>query len=95
MIHHVAAEHVQDHVALASAALLVRPYTRLRVAMPASVADARDLLISGTVVDDPVLYIDDRWLYELEHDIPQDAEAVYRGPRVVHTGSHVTFVDAG
>src|SRR5262249_43403398 len=35
----------------------------LRVVMPATVADARDLLISAVLCDDPVLYIDDRWLY--------------------------------
>ena len=36
----------------------------LRVVMPATVADARDLLIASVLCDDPVLYIDDRWLYE-------------------------------
>ena len=36
----------------------------LRVVMPSSVADARDLLISSVLCPDPVLYIDDRWLYD-------------------------------
>mgnify|MGYP002629916205 CR=1 FL=1 len=40
----------------------------LRVVMPATPMDARDLLISSVLCDDPVLYIDDRWLYELEEE---------------------------
>ncbi len=32
--------------------------------MPATPCDARDLLIASVLCDDPVLYIDDRWLYE-------------------------------
>lgn len=36
----------------------------LRVVMPATPRDARDLLIASVLCDDPVLYIDDRWLYE-------------------------------
>ena len=35
----------------------------LRVVMPATPTDARDLLIASVLCDDPVLYIDDRWLY--------------------------------
>jgi len=36
----------------------------LRVVMPSTVSDARDLLIASVLSKDPVLYIDDRWLYE-------------------------------
>lgn len=36
----------------------------LRVVMPATPSDARDLLIASVLCNDPVLYIDDRWLYE-------------------------------
>jgi pyruvate/2-oxoglutarate/acetoin dehydrogenase E1 component len=42
----------------------------LRVVMPATAADARDLLIASVLGDDPVMFIDDRWLYELEEDLP-------------------------
>jgi pyruvate dehydrogenase E1 component beta subunit len=38
----------------------------LRVVMPYSVSDARDLLIASVLCGDPVIYIDDRWLYESE-----------------------------
>lgn len=42
----------------------------LRVVMPSTPADARDLLIAASLGKDPVLFIDDRWLYELEADLP-------------------------
>ena len=41
----------------------------LRVVMPSTVADARDLLIASVLCKDPVLYVDDRWLYEQEDDL--------------------------
>ena len=37
----------------------------LRVVMPATVQDARDLLIAAVRCPDPVIFIDDRWLYEV------------------------------
>ena len=36
----------------------------IRVVMPSTVQDARDLLISSVICPDPVIYIDDRCLYE-------------------------------
>jgi acetoin:2,6-dichlorophenolindophenol oxidoreductase subunit beta len=42
----------------------------LRVVMPATVADARDLLIASVLCRDPVVYIDDRWLYDLTDELP-------------------------
>jgi len=69
----------------------------LRVVMPATVADARDLLISSVLCDDPVVYIDDRWLYELEDDLPPVFERPLEkeGPRVLREGGDVTLVGAG
>jgi pyruvate/2-oxoglutarate/acetoin dehydrogenase E1 component len=46
----------------------------LRVVMPATVADARDLLIASVLSPDPVMFIDDRWLYDLEDDLPPVVE---------------------
>ena len=40
----------------------------LRVVMPYSVTDARDLLICSVLSNDPVVFIDDRWLYEETDD---------------------------
>lgn len=36
----------------------------LRVVMPYSVSDARDLLIASVLSNHPVIFIDDRWLYD-------------------------------
>lgn len=69
----------------------------LRVVMPATVADARDLLIAAVLCDDPVMYIDDRWLYELEDDLPPITEIDLRaqGPRRLAEGRDLTIVGAG
>ncbi len=68
----------------------------LRVVMPATVQDARDLLVASVLCDDPVLYIDDRWLYELRAELPPIVERPLEaeGPRVVRPGSDVTLVGA-
>jgi len=66
----------------------------LRVVMPASVADARDLLISSVLSPDPVLFIDDRWLYEQEDELPSIVERPLslEGPRYVRNGIDITLV---
>jgi pyruvate dehydrogenase E1 component beta subunit len=69
----------------------------LRVVMPATVADARDLLISSVLSDDPVLYIDDRWLYEMEDILPavQERPLTDQRPALLRQGRDVTLVGAG
>ncbi|MEZ5690640.1 MAG: transketolase C-terminal domain-containing protein [Rickettsiales bacterium] len=66
----------------------------LRVVMPATVADARDLLIAATLSDDPVMYIDDRWLYEMEDELPPagDIDLLSIKPKIMRSGSDVTIV---
>jgi acetoin:2,6-dichlorophenolindophenol oxidoreductase subunit beta len=68
----------------------------LRVVMPATVADARDLLIASVLCRDPVIYIDDRWLYEQVADLPPVVELDLRslGPRRIVDGTDVTLVAA-
>lgn len=66
----------------------------LRVVMPSTVADARDLLIASVLCKDPVIYIDDRWLYEqvdflgpvIEFDLNNE------GPKFIAEGSDITIV---
>ena len=41
-----------------------------------SAEDARDLLIASVLCDDPVLYIDDRALYEVEEELPPPGPVV-------------------
>jgi pyruvate dehydrogenase E1 component beta subunit len=69
----------------------------LRVVMPATARDARDLLVAAVLCDDPVLYIDDRWLYGLEEDLEPPVELDLRGegPRRVRVGDQLTMVGAG
>lgn len=69
----------------------------LRVVMPATPADARDLLIASVLCDDPVIYIDDRWLYGQEDDLPPVSirPLEREGPRILRSGEDVTLVGAG
>lgn len=66
----------------------------LRVIMPSTPEDARDLLIAGVLSDDPVLYIDDRWLYDVEQEVSSVLEKDLRreGPKVIRAGTDCTLV---
>jgi pyruvate/2-oxoglutarate/acetoin dehydrogenase E1 component len=66
----------------------------LRVVMPATVADARDLLIASVLCDDPVIYIDDRWLYSQTDDLGpvKELNLCEQGPRCLLAGSDLTIV---
>ncbi len=66
----------------------------LRVVMPATVADARDLLVASVLCDDPVMYIDDRWLYSQTDDLGPVIELDLRdqGPRCLRPGADLTIV---
>jgi TPP-dependent pyruvate/acetoin dehydrogenase alpha subunit/pyruvate/2-oxoglutarate/acetoin dehydrogenase E1 component len=69
----------------------------LRVVMPATAADARDLLIASVLCDDPVMFLDDRWLYEVEEDVPAIKEFDLNkiGPKVLKAGTDCTIVASG
>ncbi len=69
----------------------------LRVVMPATVKDARDLLIASVLCDDPVLYIDDRWLYSLSDELsePEELNLAKLGPQCLATGNDITLVGSG
>ncbi len=69
----------------------------LRVVMPSTVADARDLLIASVLCNDPVMYIDDRWLYDQEDELPPVVEfnLTEQRPVVSLTGSDITIVASG
>ena len=43
----------------------------LKVVMPTTARDAKGLLISSIFDDNPVLFIEHRWLYNLEDDVPE------------------------
>ena len=69
----------------------------LRVVMPSTVADARDLLIASVLCNDPVMYIDDRWLYEQEDNLPPviELDLVAQKPEISLIGSDITIVASG
>jgi pyruvate/2-oxoglutarate/acetoin dehydrogenase E1 component len=69
----------------------------LRVVMPATVADARDLLIASVLCPDPVIFIDDRWLYDLEDELPPIIELslASEGPQCLRSGDDLTIVASG
>ncbi len=68
----------------------------LRVVMPATATDARDLLIASVLSDDPVLYIDDRWLYEETEELAPATAIDIRSikPLRRHSGTDLTLVAA-
>ena len=69
----------------------------LRVVMPYSVLDARDLLISSVLCKDPVIFIDDRWLYD-EKDENKEVEKLNLEKvtsRKVLEGNDITIISSG
>ena len=69
----------------------------LRVVMPSTPRDARDLLIASVLSDDPVLYIDDRWLYARDEAIgaPVELSLSELGPALRREGDAATLVGCG
>jgi acetoin:2,6-dichlorophenolindophenol oxidoreductase subunit beta len=65
----------------------------LRVVMPSTPQDAKGLLISAVEDDNPVVYIEHRWLHNITGPVP---EGLYRVPfgqaRVLRRGRDVTVV---
>lgn len=65
----------------------------LKVVMPATARDAKGLLIAAVRDGNPVMYLEDRWLYEVEDDVPDD---LYETPigqaQVRQEGSDITIV---
>ncbi len=67
------------------------------VAMPATVQDARDLLIASVLSDKPVIYIDDRWLYDRSSILgPIEEKSLNSfGPNILIDGKDITLVGCG
>jgi len=65
----------------------------LKVVMPATPADAKGLLIAAVEDPNPVLYIDDRWLYGHTAPVPEAMIATPIGVAAVRrTGRDVTLI---
>lgn len=65
----------------------------LKVVMPTTPSDAKGLLISSIEDNNPVIFMEHRWLYNLSAEVP---EGIYRVPlgkaRIMRQGSDVTLV---
>jgi pyruvate dehydrogenase E1 component beta subunit len=66
----------------------------LRVVMPYSPKDAHDLLVASVNCKDPVIYIDDRWLYDNKSKFKPNYNLKLKNikPKVIQKGKDVTVV---
>ncbi len=65
----------------------------LKVVMPATPYDAKGLMIAAIREPNPVVFIDDRWLYKLEEPVPEEIYEVEIGRgNVVRAGTDITVV---
>jgi pyruvate dehydrogenase E1 component beta subunit len=66
----------------------------LKVVMPATAADAKGLLLSAIFDDNPVLYLEHRWLHHVEGEVPEGGD--FRTPigkaQFLHEGGDLTIV---
>jgi len=65
----------------------------LKVVMPSTPHDAKGLLIASIEDDNPVIYIDDRWLYDSVGEVPEELYSEPMGKGVIRReGKDVTVV---
>jgi acetoin:2,6-dichlorophenolindophenol oxidoreductase subunit beta len=65
----------------------------LKVVMPATPYDAKGLMIAAIREPNPVVFIDDRWLYKLEEPVPEEIYEIEIGKgNVRRSGTDVTVV---
>jgi len=65
----------------------------LKVVMPATAYDAKGLLIASVRDGNPVIFIDDRWLYKETSDVPREMYEVPLGVGAIRrTGTDVTII---
>ena len=65
----------------------------LKVVMPATAEDAKGLLLASIFDEDPVIFLEHRWLHNLTGDVPSGDHRVEIGKaRTMRSGSDVTIV---
>ncbi len=65
----------------------------LKVVMPSTPYDAKGLMVAAIRDDNPVVFIDDRWLYKLTGNVPEEMYEVPIGKGIVRRrGNDVTIV---
>ena len=65
----------------------------LKVVMPSTAYDAKGLLVASIEDDNPVVYIDERWLYNFTGEVPEEIYSVPIGKGIVRReGGDITIV---
>lgn len=65
----------------------------LKVVMPSTPRDAKGMLVAAIRDDNPVVFIEHRWLYDAVGEVPEDASSIaLDGARVLRAGSDITVV---
>lgn len=70
----------------------------LRVVMPYTVEDAMNLLVASVECPDPVIYIDDRWLYEHCGSVSREVSQMSLKnmvPNLLRAGSDICLIGSG
>jgi len=67
----------------------------LKVVMPATAADAKGLLLSSIFDDNPVIFLEHRWLHNLEGDVPENDFRVPIGKaHQLKTGKDISIISS-
>jgi pyruvate dehydrogenase E1 component beta subunit len=65
----------------------------LKLVMPSSAYDVKGLLLAGIADEDPVMFVEHRWLYDQAEHVPEDMYTIPMGKgRVVRKGTDVTVL---
>jgi len=65
----------------------------LKVVMPATAYDAKGLMIAAIQDPNPVVFVDERWLYRVEDTVPEEIYSVEIGKGIVRKeGKDVTLI---
>lgn len=67
----------------------------LKVVMPSTPYDAKGLMVAAIREDNPVIYIDDRWLYRNDGPVPEEIYEVAIGKAIIRKkGSDLTLISS-
>lgn len=89
VLHHLETERAAQHSQALHSWFMHVP--GLKVVMPSTPRDAKGLLLSCITDDDPVVYIDDRWLYDQAGEVPEEPCPVALGSAAIRReGQSVT-----
>jgi len=65
----------------------------LKVVLPTTPKDAKGLLISAIRDDNPVIFMEHRWLYDIIDEVPEEPYTIPLGePNILRTGNDITVV---